>query len=183
MSDIVKNILTPLDEPVVRSLRAGDRVLLSGTVYTARDAAHRRIVETIRGGGEPPFPLEGAVIFYAGPAPARPGSVIGPIGPTTSGRMDSYTPLLFERGLRGTIGKGSRSPEVLEAMTRFGCVYFGATGGVASLMARCVTRVDSVAYDDLGAEAVRRLDVRDMPLVVAADCFGGDMYSRRPSAR
>ena len=172
--------LLPADLAV---LRAGDVVYCSGVIYTARDAAHRRLDDAIRAGGSLPFPPEGAVIFYAGPAPARPGSVIGPIGPTTSGRMDPYTPALLERGVRGTIGKGSRSRDVLDAMRRFPAVYFGATGGVASLMARCILEAELIAYEDLGAEAIRRLVVRDLPLVVAADCFGGDMYSLRSFAR
>lgn len=183
MSEIATALRAPFDEETVRSLHAGDSVLLSGTIYTARDAAHRRMDEAIRAGGPLPFPPEGAVIFYAGPAPARPGSVIGPIGPTTSGRMDTYTPALLERGVRGTIGKGSRSRDVLDAMRRFPAVYFGATGGVASLMARCVLEAELIAYEDLGAEAIRRLVVRDLPLVVAADCFGGDMYSLRSYSR
>ena len=173
----------PFHQADLEALRAGDVVYCSGVIYTARDAAHSRMDEAIRAGGRLPFPPEGAVIFYAGPAPARPGSVIGPIGPTTSGRMDTYTPALLERGVRGTIGKGSRSRDVLDAMRRFPAVYFGATGGVASLMARCVLEAELIAYEDLGAEAIRRLVVRDLPLVVAADCFGGDMYSLRPFAR
>ena len=130
-----------------------------------------------------PFDFAGQIVYYAGPTPPRPGAAVGAIGPTTSGRMDTYTPALLERGVRGTIGKGSRSRDVLDAMRRFPSVYLGATGGVASLMARCILEAELIAYEDLGAEAIRRLVVRDLPLVVAADCFGGDMYSLRSYSR
>ena len=176
MSEIATALRAPFDEETVRSLHAGDRVLLSGTIYTARDAAHRRMDEAIRAGGRLPFPPEGAVIFYAGPAPARPGSVIGPIGPTTSGRMDTYTPALLERGVRGTIGKGSRSRDVLDAMRRFPAVYFGATGGAGALLSKCITAAKVIAFDELGPEAIRELTVVDFPLLVINDCHGGELY-------
>lgn len=176
---MTEKITAPLSEETIKKLRAGDTVLLSGRIYVARDAAHKRIVEGMQAGEEPPFPLKGETIFYAGPAPTPPGAVIGPIGPTTSYRMDSYTPYLLEHGLRGMIGKGMRSKEVLEAMKKTGAVYFGATGGAAVLLADSVIKAEKVAYEDLGPETVLRLEVQDMPLVVIADAFGGDLSSSR----
>ncbi len=174
-----KRIEAPFGEELARSLRSGERVLLSGTIYTARDAAHRRLVEALER-GESPIPLKDQVIYYAGPAPASPGKVIGSIGPTTSGRMDPFTVTLLEKGLRAMIGKGTRSQAVLQAMSDRGAVYFGATGGAAALLARCVRACRIVAYDDLGPEAIRRLEVIDLPLVVAADAWGGDLYREGP---
>jgi len=176
------SITAPFDEKTARSLRAGDRVLLSGTVYTARDAAHRRICEALDRGEAPPFDLTDAVIYYVGPAPARPGAVIGSAGPTTSYRMDAYAPRLMEHGLRGMIGKGPRSDAVAEAMARYGAVYFAATGGAGALLARCVTASEPVAWPDLGSEAVRRLTVKDLPLTVALDTEGRDLYRLGPAA-
>ena len=169
-------ITTPLDEETVARLRAGDRVLLSGVVYTARDAAHRRLVEAIRRGDPLPFELKGQVIYYAGPSPAPPGRPIGSIGPTTSGRMDPYTIPLLELGLKGMIGKGRRSGEVKEALKEFKAVYFAAIGGAAALYARHVVSAEVIAYEDLGPEAIRRLVLDGMPLFVVNDIYGGDLY-------
>lgn len=173
-------IETPLTEEEVRQLRSGDRVLLSGVIYTARDAAHKRFVQTLESGNELPVDLDGQAIYYAGPAPAGPGKPIGPVGPTTSYRMDPYAPVLLEEGLRVMIGKGKRSAEVVDAMKRFGAVYLGATGGAAALLARTVKEAEVVAYPDLGPEAVRRLVVEDMPLVVVIDSEGQDLYQTGP---
>lgn len=166
----------PLGEEEARELRAGDSVLLSGVVFTARDAAHKRLCALLDAGGSLPFDVGGSVIYYVGPTPHRPGEVIGSAGPTTSCRMDDYAPRLIERGLRGMIGKGLRSPAVIESMMRFGAVYFGAIGGAGALIARSVTRSDPVAYEDLGSEAIRRLEVRDMPLTVVIDAQGNNLY-------
>ncbi len=167
---------TPFTEESVRALRAGDRVLLSGVVYTGRDAAHKRLFELLQAGKELPVDLRGQVIYYVGPAPAKPGQVIGSAGPTTSGRMDAYAPALISYGLRGMIGKGLRGPAVTEAMAENGAVYFAATGGAAALLARCVVSCEIVAYEDLGTEAIRKLVVEDLPLIVANDACGGDFY-------
>jgi len=179
---MIKHLNTPLSEEDVMELRAGDLVSLSGSIFIARDAAHKRLTESIATGEEEPFPIKGEIIFYAGPAPTPPGEVIGPIGPTTSGRMDPYTPFLLERGLRGMIGKGKRSAEVLEAIKKHHAVYFGATGGTAVLLSRSVVSVEKVAYEELGPEAVLRLEIDKMPLVVLADCHGGDIYVSGPEA-
>jgi fumarate hydratase subunit beta len=169
-------IRPPLNPRTCEALNAGDRVLLSGSVYTARDAAHRRLFEAL-GRSEPlPISLQEEVLFYAAPTPAGPGKIIGSIGPTTSGRMDAFTPRLIEAGLRGMIGKGKRSPEVIDAIIRHGAVYFGAIGGVAALTARCVRKVAVAAYEDLGPEAILRLEVAALPLVVINDARGGDLY-------
>jgi len=161
---------------MVKSLRSGDRVLLSGVVYTARDAAHLRLAELAERGEELPFPIKGAVIYYVGPTPAGPGKVIGSAGPTTSYRMDGFTPALIEAGLMGMIGKGVRRDFVVDAMKEHGAVYFGAIGGVGALLARCVESCEIVAYEDLGAEAIRKLVVRDMPLTVIIDSDGNNLY-------
>lgn len=171
-----ERIETPLTKDDVSRLSCGDRVLLSGVIYTARDQAHRRMFEALSRGESLPFPLAGQVLFYAGPSPAPPGAVIGAIGPTTSARMDRYTPVLLANGLRGMIGKGRRSGDVIEAIRRYGAVYFGAMGGVAALLSRCVREASVVAYGDLGPEAVRRLVVADFPLVVINDREGRDLY-------
>ncbi len=173
-----KSIQTPLDDRVCRGLRAGDRVLLSGEVYTARDVAHRRLYETILRCKKIPIPIRGETIFYAAPTPARPGRIIGSMGPTTSSRMDPYTPKLLEVGLKGMIGKGKRSAGVIEAMKKYGAVYFGAIGGVAALMAQCVRRAEVAAYGEMGPEAIMRLTVEDLPLVVVNDVQGGDLYEK-----
>ena len=169
-------VSAPLDLEAARSLRAGDSVRLTGAVYTARDAAHKRLCELSRRGEPMPFPMEGAVIYYVGPTPARPGQPIGSAGPTTSYRMDAYAPTLLRLGLRGMIGKGLRGPEVVEAMKETGGVYFGAIGGAGALLARCVKSAELVCWEDLGAEAVRRLTVEDLPLTVVIDSLGGNLY-------
>ncbi|MDR2724600.1 MAG: FumA C-terminus/TtdB family hydratase beta subunit [Candidatus Adiutrix sp.] len=170
------SLTTPLTGEI--DLAAGTRVLLSGRVYTARDAAHLRLAELLQEGREPPFPFAGQVVFYAGPCPARPGEACGPIGPTTSGRLDALSPLLIERGLKYMIGKGARSPEVAAAVARHKGLYFGAIGGAAALMSRRVTKVELVAFEDLGPEAIHLLTVEDLPLVVALDARGRDIYRR-----
>ena len=169
-------LTTPLSKDDVAQLNAGDRVLLSGVVYAARDTAHKRLIELLESGGELPFDLEGQAIYYAGPSPTRPGEVIGSAGPTTSGRMDPYTPALLEAGLRATVGKGKRSAEVIEAMKRFGAVYFGVVGGVAALIARSITACEVVAFDELGPEAVRKLEFENLPVFVVNDTAGRDLY-------
>ena len=169
---------TPLTDGVCTSLRAGDMVLLSGDIYTARDAAHRRMYDTVRKGLPLPVDLKGATIFYAAPAPTPVGKVIGSIGPTTSYRMDAFTPVLLEHGLKGMIGKGNRSPEVIEAIKQYRAVYFAAIGGIAALTARTVKKMELVAYKELGPEAIRKVTVADMPLVVVNDNRGGDLYAR-----
>lgn len=166
----------PLDRAAVAKLRAGDLVSLSGPVYTARDAAHRRLVEALDRGEAPPFPLDGQVIYYVGPCPAPPGRPVGSAGPTTSGRMDRYAPRLLRLGLLGMIGKGKRTEEVRQCIVDAGAVYFGATGGAGALIAQCVESAEVVAYEDLGTEAVRRLIVRDFPAVVLVDPTGEDLY-------
>lgn len=171
-----KKIVTPLTVQKARELRAGDSVLISGVLYTARDAAHKRLCELIRRGEDMPFELKDAVIYFVGPTPAPPGRPIGSAGPTTSGRMDAYSPLLIAHGLTGMIGKGSRNSAVVDAMRRFGCVYFGAVGGCGALLSHCITRSEIIAYEDLGPEAVRRLEVRDLPAVVIIDSLGNDLY-------
>ena len=166
----------PLSREDIEPLKTGDVVRLSGVIHTARDAAHARIAEAIERGDSLPFDPEGQVVYFTGPAPARPGHALGPAGPTTASRMDSYSPLLIERGLRGMIGKGLRSKEVRESMQKHGCVYFGAVEGTAALLARCVKEAEVVAYEDLGAEAIRRLVVEDFPVVVVNDLYGEDLY-------
>lgn len=166
----------PLSNADTTALRIGDRVLITGTIYTGRDAAHKRIVEALAGGQEPPFPLEGAVIYYVGPSPAPPGRVIGAAGPTTSYRMDAYAPTLMARGLKAMIGKGKRGDEVKAAMAQHKAVYLGAIGGAGALMARAIVEAEVIAYPELGPEAVRRLVVKDMPLVCVNDTHGGDLY-------
>jgi fumarate hydratase subunit beta len=171
-----RKIKTPLTGEVITSLHAGDMVMLSGEVYTARDVAHRRLYESLLKGEKLPIDLSQAVLFYAAPTPAPPKKIIGSIGPTTSYRMDFFTPKLIENGLRGMIGKGNRSPEVVEAIKKYKSVYFGAIGGIAALMSQCVKKVEMVAYEDLGPEAIRKLTVRDFPLVVVNDSLGKDLY-------
>ena len=173
---IIKHINTPLIKNEVRKLQCGESVLLSGVIYTARDAAHKRLVEAINKGEPLPFDIENAIVYYVGPTPAKPGRVIGAAGPTTSGRMDAYAPLLISMGLAGMIGKGSRKPEVIEAMREHGAVYFSAIGGAGALLAGCVEKSELVAYEDLGAEAIRRLTVKEMPLIVTIDSKGNDLY-------
>ncbi len=169
-------ITAPVSKEQIKALRAGDSVLISGTIYTARDAAHERMTTNFKNGEPFPIDLTNQVIYYAGPCPAKPGEVIGSCGPTTSGRMDAYTPLLLDNGLGAMIGKGARSKDVVDAMKRNGVVYFGATGGAGALIAECIKAAEVVAYDDLGTEAIRRLTVEDFPAVVLIDCEGNDIY-------
>jgi len=170
------SIQTPLSLETAKSLRAGDTVLLSGEIYTARDAAHARLIELIHRGEPLPFPIQDAILYYVGPTPAKPGQVIGSAGPTTSARMDAYAPRLIEQGLRGMLGKGRRSPAVIEAMKTHGAVYFGAIGGAAALISKCIVASEIVCYEDLGAEAIRRLTVRDFPATVAIDTAGNNLF-------
>lgn len=169
-------IRLPLREEDIKNLRAGDVLTLSGVLYTARDQAHARLVRSIEEGKELPIPLEGQTIYYTGPAPAKPGAVIGPAGPTTSYRMDPYTPILLKNGLKGMIGKGARSREVQEAIKEYRAVYFAAVGGAAALIARSIKKAEVVAYPDLGPEAIRRLEVEKFPVIVINDIYGNDLY-------
>ena len=167
---------TPLQEEDVLHLRTGDKVLLSGHIYTARDAAHKRLLQDLDQGIEPPFNLQGAVVYYVGPTPAPPGRVIGSAGPTTSSRMDAYTPRLHQLGVRATIGKGRRSQEVRRVLQEQKAVYLGATGGAGALLSRCITGSRVLAFEELGTEAIRELEVLDFPLLVVNDAFGGELY-------
>lgn len=173
----MRQLNAPLTEKDVLSLRAGEHVLLSGTVYTARDAAHLRMLDCLARGEALPFDLNGQVIYYAGPTPTPPGKPVGSIGPTTSTRMDAATPIMLTHGLRGMIGKGQRGEQVMQAMQEHPAVYFAAVGGAAALMAACVTDCQVIAWDDLGPESVKRLTLKDLPLVVAADAYGQDAFS------
>jgi fumarate hydratase subunit beta len=167
---------TPLKSEDVDRLRAGDKVNLNGFIYTARDAAHKKLVDLIKEGKALPLPLDGEIIYYVGPSPTPPGKPIGSAGPTTSGRMDPYAPVLIEHGLRGMIGKGERAPGVVEAMQKYGAVYFAATGGAAALLSKRITAAEVIAYPELGAEAIRRLTVENIPVIVAQDRYGGNIY-------
>jgi fumarate hydratase subunit beta len=178
----MQRITSPFCREQARALHSGDNVLLSGVVYTARDAAHKRLTELIKNGEKLPFPLNDAIIYYVGPTPSKPGQVIGSAGPTTSYRMDSYTPELIRLGVCGMIGKGTRCPEVIQAMKDVGAVYFGAIGGCGALLAKCVESSEVVAFEDLGAEAIRKLVVKDMPLTVIIDCEGNNLYDTGCSA-
>lgn len=171
------SLRTPLSRDVARRLKAGDHVEISGVVYAARDAAHKRFIEMLDAGKELPFDIKDQVIYYVGPCPARPGQVIGSAGPTTSGRMDAYAPRLIELGLTGMIGKGLRSGEVVEAMKKHGAVYFGAVGGAGALLSKCIISEVIAAFPELGPEALRRLVIRDFPAIVVIDSEGRDMYS------
>jgi fumarate hydratase subunit beta len=171
-----KRITPPLTDKVVEDLRIGDNVLISGTVYTARDAAHKRLVELVEKGDELPFDIRGQIIYFVGPTPAKPGQVIGSAGPTTSYRMNAYTPKLIAVGQRGMIGKGEMSAEVVEAMKKHKAVYFAAVGGAGALISKAIVGSEIIAYEDLGAEAVRKLTVKDFPAIVALDCHGGNLY-------
>lgn len=170
-------ITTPLTSEKARTLKAGDNVEITGVIYTSRDAAHKRFIEALDRGEKLPADFKDAVIYFAGPSPAKPGQPIGSVGPTTSYRMDPYSPrMIREAGLTGMIGKGRRSAEVVEAMKECGAVYFGAIGGCAALLAKCVKKAEVIAYDDLGAEALRRLEVEDLPVTVVIDSEGNDLY-------
>lgn len=171
-----KRITTPLTAEKVKDLKAGDSILLNGTIYTARDAAHKRLVELLDKGEDLPIDVKDAIIYYVGPTPTKPGMAFGSAGPTTSYRMDAYTPQLLEKGLKGMIGKGLRSGNVIESMKENTAVYFAAIGGAAALIGKCVKASELVAYEDLGAEAIRKLEVVDLPLVVVIDSEGNNLY-------
>ncbi len=179
MSDAIR-LSTPITEAAARKLRAGDRVLLSGSIWTGRDAAHKRLIAALDAGEALPVELRDQAIYFVGPCPARPGMVIGSAGPTTSGRMDAYSPrLIRECGLRAMIGKGERNAGVIEAMRECGAIYFAATGGAGALIARSIVKAEVVAFPDLGPEAIYHLEVRDFPLVVAIDSCGGNLFERQ----
>lgn len=165
-----------MDDETIAKLKAGDQVLISGVVYVGRDAAHKRIVEALDRGEKPPFEIAGQTIYYMGPSPAKPGEVIGAAGPTTSGRMDAYAPRLMAEGLKGMIGKGLRTQEVKDAMIKYKAVYFAAIGGAGALISKSIKKAEVIAYDDLGAEALRRLEVENLPATVINDIHGGDLY-------
>jgi fumarate hydratase subunit beta len=170
------NINTPLTDDAIINLKAGDTVYITGTIYTARDAAHKRIYNLILEGKALPFDLKNQTIYYVGPCPAKPGQVIGSAGPTTSGRMDAYAPKLIELGLKGMIGKGLRTPEVISAVKTYKSVYFGATGGAGALLSKSIVKEEVIAFPELGAEAIRKLDVVNFPVIVIIDCFGNNLY-------
>ena len=172
----MKRITLPLDDNTVKSLRAGEKVYISGDVYTARDAAHKRFFNAVNNGEPLPFDIKGATIYYTGPAPAKPGDVVGVAGPTTSYRMDKYTPMLLDMGLKGIVGKGKRSKEVIDSIVKNNAVYFAAVGGAAALTLKCITKSEIIAYDDLGTEAVRKMTFKDFPVFVAVDSYGGSVY-------
>ena len=167
---------TPLNDRDVEKLKTGDRVLVSGIIYTGRDAAHKRLIILLKEGKDLPFDIRGQIIYYVGPTPAKPGQAFGSAGPTTSYRMDAYSPTLMERGLKGMIGKGMRSDAVKEAMKKYKAVYFAATGGAGALLAKRVKNAEVVAYEDLGPEAIRKLEVEDLPVIVVNDVRGNDLY-------
>lgn len=169
-------IKAPMTTDVARTLRAGDSCLISGVIYTARDAAHKRLCELLDAGKELPIDLTDSIIYFVGPTPAKPGQAIGSAGPTTSYRMDAYSPALIAQGLTGMIGKGKRGPEVIAAMKEHGAVYFGAIGGCGALLSKCIKKAQIVAYEDLGAEAIRRLEVEDFPVIVVIDSCGNNLY-------
>ena len=173
-----KYINTPIDDKIVSELKAGDYVYLTGTVYTARDAAHKRLYEALQRGEDIPLELQNNFIYYLGPSPAREGQVIGSAGPTTSSRMDKYTPLLLEKGLKGMIGKGKRSDEVIESMHKNHAVYFAAIGGAGALLSKCIKKSEVIAYEDLGTEAIRKLEVENLPIIVVIDDEKTNLYNR-----
>jgi fumarate hydratase subunit beta len=175
-ADGIKDVKTPLSDADVESLRAGDRVRISGVIYTARDAAHGRLFPLIEKGEKLPIDVKGAIIYYTGPSPARPGDVVGSIGPTTASRMDKFTPALLGLGLKGTIGKGYRGEHVKNALKEHKAVYFGSIGGAGAVLSQYVKKLETVAYEDLGTEAIRRLEVDGFPAIVLNDCHGGDLY-------
>ncbi len=173
-------VQVPFEKGTAEQLKAGDYVFLTGTIYTARDAAHKRMYESMKKGEPLPIDLEGNILYYLGPSPAREGQVIGSAGPTTSSRMDKYTPDMLEKGLKGMVGKGKRSPEVIEAMKKYGAVYFAAVGGAGALLSKCIKTAEVVAYDDLGTEAIRKLTVEDLPVIVVIDSLGHNLYEEAP---
>jgi len=174
----VLNIRTPLTDEIIKKMKIGDQVLLSGTIFTARDAAHQKLSDLISENKPLPFDLKGSVIYYVGPSPAKPGAVIGSAGPTTSYRMDPYAPLLLAKGLKAMIGKGQRSKEVIKACKDHTAVYFGATGGAAALLSKSIRQSEVIAFEQLGPEAIRKLTIKDMPLIVINDCYGRDLYAQ-----
>jgi fumarate hydratase subunit beta len=175
-------ITTPLTRQAARQLRAGDSCLISGVIYAARDAAHKRLCQLVKEGKELPLELKDSIIYFVGPTPEKPGRVIGSAGPTTSYRMDAYSPTLIALGQTGMIGKGKRGEEVVEAMKTYGAVYFGAIGGCGALLGRCIKKSEIVAYEDLGAEAIRRLEVEDFPVTVVIDSLGNNLYESGKTA-
>lgn len=174
--DGIKDVTTPLGDEDVAALKAGDRVRISGVLYTARDAAHGRLLPLMEQGRPLPFDVRGQIIYYTGPSPARPGDVVGSIGPTTASRMDRFTPALLRLGLKGTLGKGYRGAAVKDALREYRAVYFGAIGGAGAVLSRHVKKLEVIAYEDLGTEAIRRLEVEGFPAIVVNDCHGGDLY-------
>lgn len=172
----MKRILTPLNQEVIEKLKVGDKILLSGVIYTARDQAHKRIVKTIKKGKKLPFPLEGEVIFYCGPSPTPPDKIIGSCGPTTSSRMDKFTPILLKHGLKGMIGKGVRSEDVIEAIKKYKAIYFIAVGGAGAYLSTKIIQVEIIAYPELDTEAIYKLKVENFPLIVGIDCNGRNIY-------
>jgi fumarate hydratase subunit beta len=175
---MAKTITTPLTDEALADLKTGDEVLLTGVIYTARDAAHRRIIEAVERGEGPPIDLKGQIVYYVGPTPPRPGHIIGSAGPTTAYRMDPFTPKMLELGIKAAIGKGGRSKEVRDAFVSHKAVYFGAIGGSGALLSGSITKVDIVAYEDLGTEAIRRLEVEDFPVIVVNDIYGNDLLEQ-----
>ena len=171
-----QKIKLPIELAILEGLKAGDQVLMTGVLYVARDAAHKRLVEAIDKGEKLPFEVDGQTIYYMGPSPAKPGGVIGAAGPTTSGRMDAYAPRLMEIGLKGMIGKGARTQPVLDAIKKYKAVYFAGLGGAGALISKCIKKAEVIAYDDLGAEALRRIEVVDFPATVINDIHGGNLY-------
>ncbi len=172
------HITSPIDAKTIETLRVGTQVLISGVVYTARDAAHQRLVQALDKGERLPFDLKGQTLYYMGPSPARPGQIIGSAGPTTSSRMDIYTPRLIAAGIRAMIGKGSRSPAVREAIKRYKAVYFATIGGAGALLAQSIKKVEVIAYEDLGTEAIRRFNIENFPAIVANDIYGEDLFEQ-----
>ncbi len=178
MDEKIKKLQAPLTEKDVRSLKAGDEVSITGTIYTARDMAHKRLCEAIAAGQKLPFEFEGAIIYFVGPTPARQGKVIGAAGPTTSSRMDAFSPKLIAKGLKAMLGKGYRGDEVREALKKYGAVHLSTIGGAGALLSKYIAKAEVIAYEDLGAEAIRKLEVVDFPAIVAYDCYGNSVYKR-----
>ena len=178
----MRKLKVPFNDKDIADLKAGEQILLSGVIYTARDAAHKRMVEALERRKPLPIDIRGQILYYVGPTPARPGQVIGSAGPTTSSRMDAYTPRLLEAGLKGMIGKGKRSPEVVDAIKKYKAVYFAAAGGAGALLSRRIKTAEVVAYDDLGPEAIYRIEVEDFPVIVVNDIYGNDLYEEAQMA-
>jgi len=175
-ADGIKEVVPPLTDADVEALRAGDRVRISGVIYTGRDAAHGRLLPLIEKGEKLPIDVRGQIIYYTGPSPTRPGGVVGSIGPTTASRMDKFTPALLKLGLKGTMGKGYRGQAVKDALRQYKAVYFGAVGGAGAVLSRFIKKVDVIAYEDLLTEAIRRMEVENFPAIVVNDCYGADLY-------